>query len=219
MISAKQATNILNKSLASNNGFIEPTLSLSVSPNNYTTGGPITGNVIITGAITLNQATAMSWVVKENGTTVSSGVSLSVNVSRPKPVLITTYELEIFYTGGLTTKSTFTYVIVTEAAYYGQLPAPGNNIIVDTDLDSFLPGLSFNNQVFVGNLFSMTLLNTGRIVFVSPDSYGPVIDIVDENDTSVLNEFNVIYYTANSQTIYVKINTVVAGTYQYKLQY
>ena len=224
MISAKQVKNILEYSLQST-GFIEPVLNLAVTPNNYTelylTLNPGTNSVI--GSIVANDATGISWVLKKNGVTVSSGTGLSISFAEAKPAVNTVYTLEATYTGGATTKSVSTNVIVEKTAYYGQLTLPTDDIVVATDLLPFInPAglvLDYCGQQFIGNLFTMVLTNTGRICLVSPYSYGTVVDIVDENDISAINEFNLVNDIPNSRYIYTMINTISAGTYKYKIQY
>jgi hypothetical protein len=219
MISARQAKNIIDYSLQSTAGFIEPVISFYVTPNNYSTIDVGITTINFTGTIIQNNATLISWQIKQGSTVLNSGTSNSINFTMPKPILTTTYSLVVSYTGGLTTQTLSAMVLVTEPALYGQLPLPSDNISIASDLLPFISGLNSSNQQFIGNLFNLTLTNTGRIVFVPPHSFGIVIDIVDENDQSVMNEFNFIDDISNSRYIYVSTNTLTSGIYKYKLQY
>lgn len=218
MISARQTLNILNESLASNNGFIDPIFSMSITPNNYTDNA-VPALVTISAAITLNDAISVAWVLKQGVLFIDSDTTTTINRTYTAPSANTIYTLTVDYTGGLTSKSTQANVVVEKPAYFGQLHNPSDDIVIAADLIPFLPILTYSVQSVVANLITLVLTHTGRIVFVSPYSYGTVFDIVDEMDLSVINEFNIIDDTVNSRFIYTKINTVIPGTYKYKLQY
>ena len=69
------------------------------------------------------------------------------------------------------------------------------------------------------NLFTINALNTGRIVIVVPNSFGTLLDIADNTDSSVISSFNLVVDTPNNRKIYVSKLALTPAVYRYKLVY
>lgn len=228
MISAKQLKNILDSSFSSNSvsAFAIPTATLTATPNNYyETDVPI--SVTIDGVITPNDGTSITWDLRDS-TNVSlvtgSGNTISHTLaSEPTSVGVYTYTLIIDYlddNGSSFSTNATVNVTVLSKALVGQLALPGDDITIPGDLtpaiEATLTGLS---QVQSINLFTITAAATGRIVIVVPDSFGTLLDISDNTDSSVLSEFNTIVDASNNRRIYVSKLALTPAVYRYKLVY
>jgi len=224
--SAKQVFNILQYTFSGNNtnvnpnNFVEPTATFSIKPGTFSLLTP-PANLIVEGSIIPNDATNITWEVYD-GVSVSpvlTGSNNVINSTLPTPTEDTTYTLRVIYIGGNELLELTSFVDPYDVTYIGQLPLPGDNITIAANLTPFLPGLVVTSQEDALLLMTITAANIGRLVFVVPDNYGTLLDISDENDSSVLNEFNVVIDSPNNQKIYVKIDTVTPGSYKYKLIY
>ena len=226
MTSARQLLNILAYTLSGDNSnvnrttFVEPTATFSVTPTTYAVESA-PANMTVTGSIIVNDAVNVTWEVYD-GVSISpvlTGSNNVINATLDTPLIPTTYTLVVTYTGGNETLEVVSQVNPYYSTYVGQLPTPSDDITVAADLTPFLAGLVGLSYTDALELMTITAAYIGRLVLVIPDSYGTLTDISDENDLSVINEFNVVVDAPNNQKIYVKIDTVTPGSYKYKLVY
>jgi hypothetical protein len=225
MISAKQVKQILDYSFSGGNGFLIPEATLFISPSQYTNNA-IPGGVSITGTITPNDGTSINWVLRDdnNSTPIASGSGNAVShnlVSVPTDINNYSYSLIVNYKDANQVIKSFTQsvtLVVSSPALIGQLQNPSDDILVPGDLTAGIEGtLSIKTQNQIINLFSLSAVNVGRVLFVIPDSYGSVTDIADNTDNSVIDQFDVIADAPNQRSIFITKNTLVPGTYFFKI--
>lgn len=207
-------------------GFTAPAAIFNANPNTYvSTAVPATD--VLSGTITPNNGTIVSWSITAgtNSTPIATGTGINVThtlngANVPTTIGTHTYYLTVTYTDNNNATQSFvvaTNIIVTAAARFGQLAGPTDNITTPAGLTPAIEAtLTTTSKGVMINLFSVTAANTGRIVFVVPDSYGTVSSIEDGAGLNVLNQFNVVVDAGNNRRIYVSINTVVPGSYDYK---
>jgi hypothetical protein len=228
MISARQLKNILDNSFSSNSvsGFAAPTAILTATPDYYyESDTPI--SVTIDGVITPNDGVSITWDLRDSSNvSLISGFGNTIShvlLAEPTTVGVYTYTLIIDYqdaNGSNFTTNATVNVTVLAKTLVGQLALPGDDITIPGDLTPAIEGtLTDLSQLQSINLFTITAVNTGRIVIVVPDSFGTLLDISDNTDSSVLSEFNTIVDASNSRKIYVSKLALTPAVYRYKLVY
>lgn len=225
MISAKQTKNIIDYMFSSTTGFDAPTATFSVSPTFYGEDPGAEPAVTLSGVITPNDGTSVSWTILYLGSPIATGSGSSVShtlASSPATVGTYVYTLSIQYTNDLLATQSLNYNVslsVNAVGYYGQLALPGDVITDAASVDAVLGSFTSSTQTVMLNNFNVVASNTGRIVLVVPNSYGTLISILDNVEEDVLDEFNLFNDTANARKVYTTINALVPGTYTYKLSY
>lgn len=223
MISAKQFKNSIEYMFSGIPGFIAPTATFYGVPPNYSLSS-IPASIILTGVITPNTGIITNWSISDAVNTVlATGTNNSPTYTISAPPSSTgqyTYYLTVFYTdtnGGAQSFVVPTIISVTADASFGQLASPADNISIPGDLTPAIEAtFTITNQQTIINLFSVVAPNTGRIVFVIPDSYGIVTAIEDGGALDVLSQFNIVPDPGNNRQIYVGINAATPATYLYK---
>jgi hypothetical protein len=207
-------------------GFNPPTAEFFINPSSYTNlDVPGAGGVLLSGNITPNDGNITGWAILEGATTLSTGVILAPEYllqNIPSTVGSYNYSLSVTYENNLGTKLSLVVPVtlsVTSVGYYGQLALPTDDIPIPIGVPlsaGVLATFTSSTQTVMMNLFSITAVNTGRIVLVVPYSYGQISDITDNTDNTVLSQFNFVDDPGVSR-IYTTINTLTPGTYYYKL--
>jgi hypothetical protein len=227
MISARQFKNILQNAFTGNNalGYTPPTITFIANPLEYDTSA-IPSNVVLSGVITPNNGTNLSWGIFENaGTTpIITGTSLTINYTDVTPFTtpgVSIYKLVVNYTTPTGTAApTITKTIninVTTQSFVGQLANASSNITSAADLTpAILSTLFSKSKSQIVNPFYLDLQNNAKIVFVIPDNYGTVANIMDNTDQNVLNSFTVYPDSANARRIYVANNLTTPSTVRYQ---
>lgn len=225
MISAKQIKQILDISFTGGSGFLAPTSTFIITPSNYSTDD-VPGAVNLTGVITPNDGTDITWTITSGVTTLAIGTGNVVAhslASVPSTVTTNTYNLNVSYKNSSGTTMAVIFVAslsVTAPALIGQLDGPTENIIVAGDLTPTIEGyLTTTDQITLINLFNIVAADSGRIIFVLPDSYGVVSSIEDGAGLNIITQFNVVVDTINNRKIYTSINVVTPATYSYKISF
>jgi hypothetical protein len=231
MIGARQTKNILDKTLQSNNGLVDLTANFVASQNYYTESNvPSNGSINLIGSITANNATSITWSLFEvgNATALQTGSSTSINyLLSTSPTISKSYNLVINYTLGSLSKSKTitTQILVTKAAYVAQLPYAVTGGLTNSEFNTILTNPLYSslfqprNQEYISNFFTITAaVSSANLIFSIPFSFGPVVNIMDENDSDVLNEF-LVDTASGVNRIYTMINPVVPGSYKYKIQF
>jgi hypothetical protein len=225
-ISAKQVKQILDNSFTEGSDFLPPAISFVASPSVYSNLA-VPSSVNLNVQITANQATNISWTIYNSSsialTTGSSLSSVFTVLVPPSSIGVFPYTLQVTYqnnSGVTITTSTIANISVLESGFRGQFLSPTTNITTAADLTSELleeltPALQTN---FI-NLFGINATETGRICFVIPNSFGIVLDISDNTDSSVLNSFNIINDVVNNRKIYTTINALTPNNYFYRLHF
>jgi len=227
MISARQFKNILQNAFTGNNalGYTPPTITFIANPLEYDTSA-IPSNVVLSGVITPNNGTNISWGIFENaGTTpIVTGTSLTINYTDVTPFTtpgVSIYKLVVNYTTPTGTAApTITKTIninVTTQSFVGQLANASSNITSAADLTpAILSTLFSKSKSQIVNPFYLDLQNNAKIVFVIPDNYGTVANIMDNTDQNALNSFTVYPDSANARRIYVANNLTTPSTVRYQ---
>jgi hypothetical protein len=227
MISARQFKNILQNAFTGNNalGYTPPTITFIANPLEYDTSA-IPNNVVLSGVITPNNGTNLSWSIFENaGTTpIITGTSLTINYTDVTPFTtpgVSIYKLVVNYTTPTGTAApTITKTIninVTTQSFVGQLANASSNITSAADLTpAILSTLFSKSKSQIINPFYLDLQNNAKIVFVIPDNYGTVANIMDNTDQNVLSSFAVYLDSANARKIYVANNLTTPSTVRYQ---
>jgi hypothetical protein len=231
MISAqqlKQALDIVTGAAFSNDGTV-PTATFTANPNSYPVGGA-PGSISLAGTIAAAPNSILAgWQILNGNTVLATGLANNLAPAYTVPTLSVptlagsyTYTLNVQYklTQAQIVPNVISYpatVVVSASGYAGQLPLPGDNILVPGDLTPFLGGLTPKTQQEFINLFSIVAANTGRITIVVPDSFGTVLQIQDNTDSNVMNQFNLVADPLNTRKIYTTINALTPNTYYYKL--
>jgi len=224
MISAKQVKSILDYSFVGGSSFLAPVASFIATPSSYT-DTTVPGGIVLSGNIIPNDGTDVSWTITDAVATVlTSGTTTSVShnlVTIPSSIGSYTYNLNVAYkdlTGTTFSTTVVTQIVVSTACKIGQLPNPGDDIIVPGDLDPLVEDtFAIKTQAEVINLFTITAAATGRVVIIIPDSFGSVVDIQDNTDSSVLSQFDIVLDPTNTRKLYVSVNAVTPATYHYKI--
>ena len=223
MISARQAKNMVEYMFTSGSDFTPPTATFVAMPDLYSTS-TIPGGITLSGTITLNDGTLTSWSIMSGSTVLATGAGVTVShnlVSIPVLLGSYNYHLVVNYTDNQNVAQSIIVpevIQVTQDALIGALPNPGDDIIIPTDLTPAIEAtLTITTQAGLINLFPVTPVSSGRIVFVVPSSYGTLSRIEDNASLDVTNQFNVVLDPSNNRNIYVSVNAVTAGTYNYKL--
>jgi hypothetical protein len=228
MISAKQLKGILDKSFSTEPilSFTPPSAILTASPDTYTTitvpaSITFSSTIVVPGTLTL-----LSWDLKDElDNILTSGVTTNVSYvlnTPPSTVSTPTYNLVVYYSYEGTSYSIIfpATVIISVESLVGQLANPGDDITIPGDLTAPIEAtLTSKTKLQVINLFAITAAVTGRIVLVVPDSYGTLLDIQDNTDSTVLSQFDLVLDPTNSRRIYVSISALTPATYNYKLVY
>jgi len=229
MISARQIKNILDYSFttAASTSGTAPTATFSANPAMYSSIN-LPSSVALTGTITPNSGLNITWVILNNSggiLTTGSGTNVNVGMTGSMPTAIGSYTYTLVVTYQNTAGSSFTVsfptlIQVTAMAEVGQMLLPGDDINIPGDLTGPLEATfatKDSNQII--NLFSIVAANTGKIVIVLPYSYGAVVDISDNTDSSVLSQFKLVDDPSNSRSIYVSYANLTPATYHYKIVY
>ena len=232
MISAKQTKNILSHMFSTVSGFNAPTATFAVAPTTYDDlSVPAPGGVTFSGTITPNDAIAPvgainGWSIMNGATTLASGTGNTVAhtlVTIPSVIGTYSYNLVVSYTDNLAQILSLIIpvtIIITGVGYYGQLALPGDTITIPADLTApILATFTSTTQPTMINLFTVTAVNTGRVVLVIPYSWGTLSDISDNTNATVLSEFTLVDDPGNSREIYTTDLALVPGTYYYKVTF
>ena len=220
MPGSRQILSMLQKSLQATS-FLEPTAVLTVNPSSYLSTN-IPSSITFDISILFNDATGLSWTLTDSlGNTLTTGISnTDTYVLTNPPTSVSTYTLTLNYTGGIGIKTFITTVRIDTPAYVGQLSGPSDNIVVPADLTAaILTTLDAKSLGTIVNFFPVTFANVARTVFVLPYSFGVPTALADDNDSDITDEFTLVNDTANGRYIYVRINTVTPGTYNFKVIY
>jgi hypothetical protein len=214
MISGQQLKQILDFSLTNGTGFIAPSCGLIATPASYLDTG-LPASIALTDTIIPNDGVLISWTITDpSNVAIATGLTVAVSHSVtggniPTVIGSYIYTLTITYTNSGNTYyivCPVTVVVSAEASY-------GQNIV------SPVPGVSLTTTDQVGIINPFTIIiatgDVSNIVIIVPDAYGTVSDIEDQNDASVIAEFNAV--NAAGFTTYTRINTSTEGTYQYKV--
>jgi hypothetical protein len=230
MISAKQLKNILQNAFTGSNalGYTIPEVTFNANPLEYDTGA-LPSNIILTGSIIPNGRTGISWGIYENTNTtpIVTGTALTINFTDITPFAtpgVSTYKLVVNYNAPNNTPApTITKTInisVTTQAFVGQLSGPSVVLASAGDLisgsPSILSTLSSKSKTQIINPFYMDLQNSAKLVFVIPNNYGTVANIMDNTDQNVLSSFTAIPDSSNQRTIYVSNNLTTPSTVRYQ---
>jgi len=226
MISSKQVRNILEYSFEQDPNFTAPTATIFAAPDSYDTDN-VPAAIVFSGNIVQNDGDNITWTITDALTSTTqaagSGLSPALNMTTGIPTTsgVYTYYLNVFYEKPDSSNASFSVpvdIVVEVIGSYGQLDGPTANIVIPADLTPAIEAtFTTTNQQGVINLFTVTAPFTGRIVFVIPDAWGTVTSIEDGGGLNVMDQFNAVVDAPNNRIIYVSINTVVAGTYDYKL--
>jgi hypothetical protein len=225
MISGRDLKNVLTQSFTNGTSFLAPTASFIATPSTYTVSS-LPASVILSGTITPNNGTLITWTITNSGGTViatGSGVNVTHTLaSVPSAVSTNVYNLNVTYTNATAGTTAVivvaTSVVVTAAGKVGQINSPTATITIPGDLTApYEAALVVETKTQMINLFPIVAANTGRIVIVIPDSYGTVSIIEDGAGLNALPQFNATLDPTNSRTIYSSVNIVTPGTYNYKI--
>tara|TARA_R110000765_G_scaffold71466_5_gene138728 strand:- start:506 stop:1183 length:678 start_codon:yes stop_codon:yes gene_type:complete len=223
MISGKQLKQVLDYSFSAGTTFLAPTATFSAAPSSYTIAS-VPGTVTLTGSVTPNDGTSVTWTITSGVTLLASGSGNSIShnlVSIPSSLGTSVYNLNITYTN-VTAGTTAvlvvpTSVVVTASCLVGQMNSPTQDILIPGDLTPYEGALVVSTQGTIINVFGIVAANTGRLIITIPDSYGAVVLIEDGSGLDVLSQFNTTADPTNSRTIYSSVNIVTPGTYNYKI--
>lgn len=229
MISAKQLKKVLDYSFTAGSNFVAPTCDLFATPGFYTINN-VPASVTISGTITPNDGTVTGWSLKDHTNTtvlVGTGNIISyVDSGGINPLPTTTgsytYTLTVNYTdNNLASQSMICLVnlLVTSSSLYGTYTTntPVLDLVTYNATPAIEAGLTVTDQNTIINLFDVVVSGVEQVFIIVPDSYGTVLDIADENDSSVITEFTTIPDPSNSRTIYARTTTLTSNTYQYKV--
>jgi hypothetical protein len=232
-ISARQVHNILVNSVGTDPssaraGFISPIAVFTVSPNGYST---VPASLSLGGTIDYNSAQNLTWTVTSDfsanilasGTSnVVAGTILAPDI--PSALGSHNHYLNLTYqdsSGNTYNVSYIAVVTMSAEATAGQLPfsidvsAGDFGTIIPLYEGTFAPVTE--TDLLTQFDIVTTVLSTGRLVIIVPYAIGAVIDIEDNTNATVLNEFSRFADIANSREIFVTTASVTPGTYTYKV--
>lgn len=228
MISGKQLKQVLDYSFTNGSSFLGASCTFMATPSTYTTIA-VPANVPLTGIVTPNDAVNISWnITNPSATVISSGMGLTPSYTLtggdiPTTVGSYTYTLNVTYEdtlGNTYSVSCPTTIGVEVAAAYGQLPGPGDNIVIPGDLTAPIEAtFTTSTQTALMNLFSYAAAVTARMVIVVPDAYGTVVSITDNTSSDITAQFNVVVDAPNNRKIYVSNSTIAPGTYYFQVNF
>ena len=224
MISGQQLKQVLGYVFTNGSSFLAPTGTFLATPSTYPDDSlPI--SIVLNGTLVPNDAINITWTITNNvGTILLTGVGNTVSytlLTIPSTIGSHNFNWNISYQDSSLTNYSLiltTNIFVSTSAKIGQLANPSDDIVISTDLTPLIESTLLSvTQNTVINLFAITCTNIGKIVIVVPDSYGNLLDIEDNTNSTVLNQFNVITDITNNRKIYVSIANVTPDTYYYKL--
>lgn len=206
--------------LCNSGGFVGPQATFVATPNSYTNNNAPAG-VTLTGTITLNDAVISYWNIRQGGTILATGSTITPSFYvTPASGSSITYTLDVYYTldgaaGILTLNAP---VLVTDGALYGSLPGPTDDIILPTDLTApIIAGLSIGDEATITALFPIVITVTARVVIVVPYGISTSWGLLDNDNFSVDSEFTFVDDPGNNQKIAVSNNPLIPGTYYFKV--
>jgi len=231
MLGGRQIKNILDNSFASSAsiaGLVAPTTTFTCGATYNIPLYPL--SIVFSGVITPNDATSVTWNIKnELNVVVASGSNSTPSftlLSFPSVPGSYVYTLEVNYTLGATTNTIYATASYTAAipTYAGPLTLPTDTITVPADIIPFLStwvtdGLDSLSKTQIINPFTVDVLSSARISLVIPDYYGAIVDIVDGNDISVFTQFDVVVDAPNTRKIYTTNSAVGVASYIFKVIY
>jgi len=228
MISGKQLKQVLDYSFTNGSSFLGASCTFIATPSTYTTTS-VPVNVPLTGIITPNDALNISWTITDPSNSVlQSGIGNTPSYTLTGGDIPTTvgsfvFTLNVTYEdslGNTYSVSCPTTIGVEVAASYGQLPGPGDNIVIPGDLTAPIEAsFTTTTQTALMNLFSYAAAVTARMVIVVPDAYGTAVSITDNTSSDITAQFNVVVDAPNNRKIYVSNSTITPGTYYFQVNF